>query len=49
MCIHVLVLVCLGGGGGIAEYTERREEPMISDKGNESGRGREEVWYSRVG
>ena len=39
----------LGGGGVIAEHTERREETMISDKGNESGRGREEVWYSRVG
>ena len=38
-----------GWGRGIAEYTEWREEMMISDKGNESGRGREEVWYSRVG
>lgn len=33
------VLVCLGGEGGLQEHTERREETMISDKGNESGRG----------
>ena len=47
VCILVLVLVCLGGGGGIAEYTEWREEMMIRDRDKESGR--EEVWYSRVG